>query len=81
MLPDVYVEPLEIDEEELEQAQRVEPPVIPVASRRRNFDEIELSFSVEDARKEARRCLRCDLEFTQPKETETASPVAVGGTA
>ena len=44
------------------------------------FDEIELSFSVEDACKEARRCLRCDLEFTQPKEDEAASPVAVGGT-
>ncbi len=81
LLPDVYVEALAIDEEELEQAQRMEPPMIPVASRRRNFNEIELSFSVEDASKEARRCLRCDLEFTQPKEDETVSPAAVGETA
>jgi len=81
LLPDVYVEPLAIDEEELEEAQRVEPPTIPVSARRHNFDEIELSFSVEEATKEARRCLRCDLEFTQPKEDETTSTVAVGGTA
>ncbi|MGB2986963.1 MAG: FAD-dependent oxidoreductase, partial [Phycisphaerae bacterium] len=81
LLPDVFVEPLAIDEEELEQARRMEPPMIPVASRRRNFNEIELSFSVEDARKEARRCLRCDLEFTQPKEDETVSVAPVGETA
>jgi len=55
--------------------------MVPVASRRKNFDEIELSFSVEEATKEARRCLRCDLEFTQPKEDETVSPATVGGTA
>jgi len=81
LLPDVYIEPLTIDEEELETAQRTEPPMVPVAARRRNFNEIELSFSVEDALKEARRCLRCDLEFTQPKEDETVSAAAVGGTA
>lgn len=81
LLPDVHVEPLAIDEEELAEAKRVEPPTVPVAARRHNFNEIELSFSVEEASKEARRCLRCDVEFTQPKEEETASRAVVGETA
>ena len=80
-LPDIYVEPVSLSEEELEEADRVESPVIPATSRRRSFDEVELSLSVEDATREAKRCLRCDLEFTQPKEDETARPATVGETA
>jgi NADPH-dependent glutamate synthase beta subunit-like oxidoreductase len=76
--PEAFVEPLAIDEEELETAKRTDPPVIPVAARRKNYSEIEQSFTVEEATKEARRCLRCDLEFTQPKEDETATPAVVG---
>ncbi|MBN2561048.1 MAG: FAD-dependent oxidoreductase [Phycisphaerae bacterium] len=84
LLPDVYVEPLVLDEEELAQLaeqDRAEPPTVPAASRRRNFNEVELSLSVEDATREARRCLRCDLEFTQPEEGETAISATVGGAA
>ena len=82
LLPKVYVEPLAIDEEEeLEEADRVEPPTVSAALRRQGFTEIELAFSVEEAAKEASRCLRCDLAFTQPKEEETASPAVVGDTA
>ena len=55
--------------------------MVPAALRKENFDEVELSFTVEDATKEARRCLRCDLEFTRPEEAETASSPAVGETA
>ncbi|MBU0719155.1 MAG: FAD-dependent oxidoreductase, partial [Planctomycetes bacterium] len=81
LLPDVYVEPLALDEEELAEADRIEPPMVPGASRRQNFDEVELSLSVEDATREAHRCLRCDLEFTQPEEGEAPSPAGVGGAA
>jgi NADH-quinone oxidoreductase subunit F len=80
-LPDVYVEPVSLSEEELEEADRVPVPVIPAESRKRNFDEVELPLSVEEATREARRCLRCDLEFTKPKEDETARPATVGETA
>ena len=80
LLPGAYIEPSAIDEEELEEASRVEPPMLSVEARRHNFNEIEVSLSVEDALKEARRCLRCDLEFTRPKEAETASAAAVGET-
>jgi NADH-quinone oxidoreductase subunit F len=77
-LPDTYVEPALLSEEELEEADRVQIPVIHAAARERNFREVELSLSVEDATREARRCLRCDLEFTQPKEDEAARPATVG---
>jgi NADH-quinone oxidoreductase subunit F len=80
-LPDVLVDPVAVEEEELEEAKRIQPPVVPVSDRRKTFNEIELSFSVEQATKEARRCLRCDLEFTRPEENETACVAAVGGAA
>jgi NADH-quinone oxidoreductase subunit F len=65
-LPSVYIEPAAIEEEEGETANRVEPPLLTVAKRRKNFAEVELCISEEQARCEAKRCLRCDLEFTQP---------------
>jgi len=37
-------------------------PTLPVPKRKASFDEIELAFSEEKARQEAKRCLRCDLE-------------------
>jgi len=80
-LPDIYVEPVSLSEEELEAADRVPVPAIPAESRKRSFSEVELSLSVEDATREAKRCLRCDLEFTQPKEEEKARPATVGETA
>ncbi len=41
---------------------RPRPPVLPLEVRRRSFQETELGLSEEQARYEARRCLRCDLE-------------------
>jgi len=76
-LPQTYIEPLMLDEEELSTAERVKPPTIAAAERARCFDEIEMTISVEDATREARRCLRCDLEFTQPKEDKPAEKVAL----
>jgi len=73
-LPQVYVEPVMLAEEELATAQRVEPPTIPAEARRSSFDEVELTFTEEQARREAMRCLRCDLEFTQPRATKEAEP-------
>jgi len=81
LLPKVYVEPLQLGDEELAEADRVEPPTLPAAARRRDFNEVEKSLSVKDATREARRCLRCDLEFTRPKEDEAAGLAAVGGAA
>jgi NADH-quinone oxidoreductase subunit F len=72
-LPEVLVPPVPAQETE-DIGERAETPRAPAEWRSRNFAEVEVTFSVEEARREARRCLRCDLEFTQP-ETSRAAPV------
>lgn len=64
-LPSVYVEPfMEIDEETGETF-RLEMPLLPVEQRKGCFAEVELCPTEQQALAEARRCARCDLEFTQ----------------
>jgi len=60
--PSVYVPPVELDEHELEDADRAAAPVLAAAERVHCFAEVELGLSDEMAVREARRCLRCDLE-------------------
>jgi hypothetical protein len=73
-LPDVYIEPAAVSDDEPAEAYRVSPPMAPFESRCKGFDEVELVLSEDDAQWDARRCLRCDLEFTQVEELElTAS--------
>jgi len=65
-LPSVYVEPIPSEEEEPGEGVRIESPMISPAQRRGCFAEVELCPSEQAALAEARRCLRCDLDFTQP---------------
>ncbi|MEN6663893.1 MAG: NADH-ubiquinone oxidoreductase-F iron-sulfur binding region domain-containing protein [Phycisphaerae bacterium] len=66
VLPCVYVPPAEgVDDNELTPC-RCTAPERPVAERVRSFAEVEMSISEHEAVCEARRCLRCDLDFTQP---------------
>lgn len=76
-LPAVFIEPAVVSDEELEDAARVEPATLDAKSRKKNFAEVERQLSVEQATREARRCLRCDLEFTQYKEDERTKCTAV----
>ncbi|MFH1936389.1 MAG: FAD-dependent oxidoreductase, partial [Bacteroidota bacterium] len=69
-LPEIYVEPVEVDMAEILQAGRAETPRLTVEKRQRNFTEVEVALSDKEASREARRCLRCDLEFTQPEKNE-----------
>ena len=46
-------------------------------SRVKSFVEVERQLTVEQATREARRCLRCDLEFTQRSKNEEAKCAAV----
>ena len=41
-------------------------PLLPVTQRKKCFAEVELCPTEEQVLAEARRCARCDLEFTQP---------------
>ena len=47
------------------EAHRAEMPTREPAVRARTYDEIELGFDEETAREEARRCLRCDMEYEE----------------
>jgi len=67
-LPSFYIEPVESQEDESEAAKRVEAPHLCATERTKTFAEVELCVAERDARCEARRCLRCDLDFTQPVE-------------
>ncbi len=49
------------DEETKEKA-RIKTPELPMTDRKTSFREVTLSYSPEEAREEASRCLRCDLE-------------------
>lgn len=64
-LPRVYVPPVD-SEDEGETCGRIQSSHIPVAARMKNFKEVDLAPSEKQAMCEARRCLRCDIEFTQP---------------
>ncbi len=70
-LPKVYVPPVEVSDEE---TKRVTLPTIPVDERKSSLNEVELTLSVKEATYEARRCMRCDLEFihdqTKDKKSE-----------
>jgi NADH-quinone oxidoreductase subunit F len=64
-LPTVYIEPA-VGEESDEMPARIKSPHLPVAERRHSFSEVELAVNEAAALCEAKRCLRCDLDFTQP---------------
>ena len=70
-LPQIFVEQREAEEGEFAEIPRVKTPAIPVSKRTGNFAEVEASVSKESAHREARRCLRCDLEFTRREDKDS----------
>ena len=64
----MYVEPVKLTEEEAQNAKRAKMPHLPPAKRRSGHEEIETGFTKELALKEARRCLRCELETRDAKK-------------
>jgi NADH-quinone oxidoreductase subunit F len=66
--PSLYVEPVKLTEEEAQNTKRTKMPRIPPARRRSGHEEIETGFTKELALKEARRCLRCELETRDAKK-------------
>jgi NADH-quinone oxidoreductase subunit F len=69
-LPHHYVEPT--NGHAIPRTQRVDVPRVGMDTRKHQFMEVELTLSEQDAKLEAARCLRCDLEFTQPLKQEPA---------
>ncbi|TRZ70229.1 MAG: hydrogenase [Bacteroidetes bacterium] len=63
--PSMYVEPLLLSDTELEEllsAKRVEMPLLSPEKRKYNLIEVEQGYTEEQAKMEAMRCLRCELE-------------------
>jgi len=50
------------EEEEMGERPRIKIELLPPKKRSRTFEEIELGYTEEKAREEAKRCMRCDLE-------------------
>jgi hypothetical protein len=73
----VYVEPLAPPQGV--PAERVETPRLATRARRRSFQEVEMVLSASDAAREAQRCLRCDLTFTEPRAEPAADTAGAGG--
>jgi NADH-quinone oxidoreductase subunit F len=66
--PRIHVEPVKVNGEKPQA--RAEVPRLDVEARKRSFAEVEQTISPDEAIHEARRCLRCDLEFTQKNPEE-----------
>jgi NADH-quinone oxidoreductase subunit F len=77
-LPQVYVDPVPVNEGEALASDGATPPTLPIEIRKRSFAEVELAFSLDEATREARRCLRCDLEFTKARHEAAAAAIAGG---
>jgi NADH-quinone oxidoreductase subunit F len=63
--PALHVEAIELTDKEIEEMQKPAMPMLPVQERSGNFREVELGLTEEMAIKEAKRCLRCDLELIE----------------
>ena len=79
-LPQKYIPPTMLTDEELTMLERPAIPTIPIELRKTSFTEVEKSLSVAEATREAKRCLRCDLEFTMHKNEENVSMATEGET-
>jgi len=66
--PACYVAPVTLTEAEAQNQTRSKMPHLAPAKRRSGHEEIELGFSKELALKEAKRCLRCELETRDAKK-------------
>ena len=69
-LPSIYLEPWALTEEEQNDQSRKHAPKLDCAVSLKCFDEVEQAYDEADAKFEARRCLRCDLEFTSGLKEE-----------
>jgi NADH-quinone oxidoreductase subunit F len=68
--PSVYVEPVKLTIKETLESTRQEPRKLEAGKRSKNFEEVDLGLSKTAAIKEAKRCLRCDLEVKEEDEKE-----------
>jgi NADH-quinone oxidoreductase subunit F len=68
--PTVYADPVKLSEEELLLVDRQKPKRLKAGDRQKNFQEVDLGFDKASAVREAKRCLRCDLELLKSEAKE-----------
>jgi NADH-quinone oxidoreductase subunit F len=68
--PSVYVEPAKLTVSETLESTRQETKKLDITKRTKKFLEVDLGLSRNAAIKEAKRCLRCDLEIKDEDEKE-----------
>lgn len=68
--PSVYVEPVKLTVQETMECTRQESRKLEPSLRSMNFNEVDLGLTKTAAMKEAKRCLRCDLEVKNEEEKE-----------
>jgi len=66
--PSVYIKPMELTDDEIAGLKMIEIPVIKPEERVDNFREVELGYSEDMAVREAKRCLRCELETKEGRK-------------
>ncbi|MCL5071109.1 MAG: FAD-dependent oxidoreductase [Actinobacteria bacterium] len=66
--PSLYYPPLELHDQKIQEQTRPLIPCLSLKSRVKNFNEVSLNITEEESIKEARRCLRCDLETEDAKK-------------
>jgi NADPH-dependent glutamate synthase beta subunit-like oxidoreductase len=67
--PAAYIEAIELTDREIEEMQKPSMPMLALEERTAGFEEVELGLTEEMAIKEAKRCLRCDLELKEEEVT------------
>lgn len=78
-LPKVYLEPVVVLDADDPVPARTETPQASLEERRTTFTEVDKCYSEEMACGEAKRCLRCDLEFVSQKKKSTEHYQPTGG--
>lgn len=69
--PSIYIEPLKLSDKEIDEIMTAGRPVMPCLSaekRKYNLLEVEQGFTEKQAVKEAKRCLRCELQTKDGKK-------------
>jgi hypothetical protein len=70
--------------EDYVEAGRPPMPVLPIAGRRGNFEEVEQGLDEQASQEDCKRCLRCDLEWLEemqlPQEPRPERLVDIVGT-
>jgi NADH-quinone oxidoreductase subunit F len=69
--PKIYIESKTEETTEGKTPIRVKLSSLPIEQRQKSFAEVNLRLSEPAAIEETHRCLRCDLDFTQPKKTNS----------